>query len=698
VAAARLERLQRVTEALSEAITPPDVARIIIEQMIEALAADQVVLSVACADNPAMLEVMSVRGVRPERMAPGKRFSQDLEVPGAQAYRTRTPVWAHSREELVTQFPKLALTPEDQTQASATLPLLARGRALGVIGFGFHAPRTFSAEERNLLQSLARQSALALERALLYEAERSAREALHEAHHTLQALIHASPAAMMLVEQDGTVRLWNPAAERIFGWRAEEVLGRVLPTVPEDRREEFHDNLARLARGESLLAVETLRQRRNGSLIHVSVWATTVRITGQQPQALCIIVDISERKRAEQARRFLEEASAALASSLEHEVGLERLAQLAVPAYADGCYIYRVEEDGAVSCVAAACTEGHPPLDRVPRTLLPESSALARVLTSGQPELCLDHVPEPSSPQGPPPMPCELAGRSYLCVPLQVRGQVLGALSFISSRSNYDAQDLELVQELARRASLALDNARLYREARNAIRLREEFLSIASHELKTPTTTLQLHVQSLLGALARNPAALAPERLRHSLETVERQVKRQTKLVNEMLDVSRLSAGRLELDLEPLDLTALVREVAERFEPELARCGSPLTLHAPTPVIGRWDRSRLDQVVTNLISNAVKYGQGNPIVLSCEQAEGRARITVQDKGIGISPEHMARVFGRFERAVSERHYGGFGLGLWIARQLVEALGGRITVASELGVGSTFTVELPCAQP
>jgi signal transduction histidine kinase len=134
--------------------------------------------------------------------------------------------------------------------------------------------------------------------------------------------------------------------------------------------------------------------------------------------------------------------------------------------------------------------------------------------------------------------------------------------------------------------------------------------------------------------------------------------------------------------------------VVERFAPELARTGSRLTLHAPAPVTGHWDRARLDQVVTHLVSNAVKYGQGNPIQLTVEAHEGLVRLVVQDAGIGIAPEHQGRVFGRFERAVSERNYGGFGLGLWMTQQVVTAMGGRITLDSQLGVGSTFTVELP----
>ena len=267
-------------------------------------------------------------------------------------------------------------------------------------------------------------------------------------------------------------------------------------------------------------------------------------------------------------------------------------------------------------------------------------------------------------------------------------------LSLATSRRLYDMQDLALAEELARQTALAIDNARLYHEAQQAVRLREEFLSIASHELKTPISALQLQVQSLLSTLARSPTGPSPERLRRSLETVDRQVRRQTQLINDLLDVSRISAGRLLLRPEPMELSSLVHEVSERFEPELTRSGSPLRLHMSGETGGQWDRLRLDQVVTNLLSNAVKYGRGNPIQLETETAGGLVRLSVKDGGIGIAAEDLTRLFNRFERAVSERNYGGFGLGLWITRQIVEAMGGRIHVTSQLGVGSTFTVELP----
>ncbi|MFP2932793.1 ATP-binding protein [Pyxidicoccus sp. 3LG] len=242
---------------------------------------------------------------------------------------------------------------------------------------------------------------------------------------------------------------------------------------------------------------------------------------------------------------------------------------------------------------------------------------------------------------------------------------------------------------------LAEANDRLYQASREAVRLRDEFISVASHELRTPLTPITLKVQALRRHARSAPAGSLPvDKVEPVLEAVSLQVKRLTRLVDDLLEVSRISAGHLEVHPEPMELTALLREVTTSLEPECTRAGCRLVLHAPLAVTGHWDRPRLEQVLNNLLSNALKYGAGRPIHVRAEAVGRDAVITVRDEGIGITPEALPRVFGKFERAVSERHYGGLGLGLFIARQLVEAHGGTIRVESQPGQGACFEVVLP----
>ncbi|HET9036214.1 MAG TPA: PAS domain S-box protein [Myxococcaceae bacterium] len=229
---------------------------------------------------------------------------------------------------------------------------------------------------------------------------------------------------------------------------------------------------------------------------------------------------------------------------------------------------------------------------------------------------------------------------------------------------------------------------------RDALAARDTFLSVASHELRTPLTPLSLKLEMLArearGAL---PSPFA-QRVIGYTDATRRQVSRLSSLVSDLLDVSRIAAGRFTVVREPVDLAAVVREVVARAEPQAHRAGSRLSLDAPETLETESDRLRFDQVVTNLVDNAIKYGDGKPIEVRLSSEPGWAVLTVIDEGIGIDPEKLDVIFGRYERAVSERHYGGLGLGLYISRTVVEAMGGTVSAESERGAGSTFEVRLP----
>lgn len=265
------------------------------------------------------------------------------------------------------------------------------------------------------------------------------------------------------------------------------------------------------------------------------------------------------------------------------------------------------------------------------------------------------------------------------------------------SKVTRDLTERKQAEEELRRANQELDRRVRARtaELEKALAARDEFVSIASHELKTPLTALRLQAQILLRNIQkRDSPTVSPELLTQFAQQIDQQIDRLTRLVEDMLDISRIQLGKLSTRPEPTDLGQLVRSVADRFYLQLKAARCDLRLALQEPILGNWDPGRIEQVVLNLLSNAVKYGPGKPIVIEAFARVDAAIIRVCDQGIGIAPENQERIFERFERAIAPNQTSGLGLGLYIAREIVRAHGGKITVESALGRGSCFEVELP----
>jgi signal transduction histidine kinase len=416
-------------------------------------------------------------------------------------------------------------------------------------------------------------------------------------------------------------------------------------------------------------------------------------------RALREATDRRARERDNQGAHFLAQASALLAENLDYRSSLQQVARLMVPAFADWCAVDIVDEAGQLQRLTLVEGDGvsgppHLPVDG--RLGAAQLAAAARSRLIGLVDE--QNVPDPAERASFD----QLGVRSYVAVPVLARGAVLGALTLASSRPEriYDATDLAFAEELARRVGFAVDNARLFDRTQEAVRLRDDFLSVASHELRTPLTTIQLQLQSLLAAAsAGKPSVVQPSdepKLRRAVRSTERL----SDLVDTLVDVSRIASGNLPLSRVRVDLVAAARRVVERFNEASGRAEAPLRLQAPDgePIVGHWDRERIEQVIGNLLANALKYGAGKPIDLELSSREGWAEIGVRDRGMGIAAVDLERIFGRFERAVSVRNYGGLGLGLYMTREIVRSHGGSIHATSTPGEGATFTVRLPLGSP
>lgn len=415
-------------------------------------------------------------------------------------------------------------------------------------------------------------------------------------------------------------------------------------------------------------------------------------------------------ERAERQSSFLARTSQILAETLDYKDTASRLVNACVPYAGDWCAVWTKHDDGKV-CLSAIAAKNPLPEDfdkrirdycfdpratgGIGNTLLLGKPILQEMLGRASEKERLSTIGSTSITDL--AIIDALGLDSFVAVPLVVHGRILGALALARGADcqPLTGSDLALAENLARHAGLALANARLYEQAQDAIIARDDFLSIASHELRTPCTSLRLGIEVLLRhASQESLARLSPSFLERMLVTTDRQSKHLLYLIDRLLDVSRFDSGHLDLNLDETDLSTIVQESVNALREEATRAGSDVSVRVDGRAAGMWDRTRITQVCTNLLTNAIKYGQGKPIALRVWSNGCEAFLSVEDQGIGIPTDQQSRIFGRFERAVSPRHYGGLGLGLYICRQIVEAHGGKIDLSSIDGGGTRFTVMLP----
>jgi PAS domain S-box-containing protein len=473
--------------------------------------------------------------------------------------------------------------------------------------------------------------------------------------------------AIFMLDPQGRIMSWNPGAERIKGYHADEIIGQHFTRfyTPEDLligRPQAH---LRRAAEEGRVEYEGWRVRKDGSLFWANVVLSAMRDGAGQLRGFAKVTrDLTERRMAEEQLRQSEERFRLMVEGVKDyaifmldpagyvvtwNVGAERIKG------------YRAEE-----IIGQHFTRFYPEEDvRAGKCDL----KLGGALREGRFEDEGWRVRKDGS---------RFWANVVITTIRDSLGQHVGFAKVtrdLTARRRQEQERLELAQ------------------AQEAIRLRDEFLSVASHELKTPLTSLQLQLQSV-----REQGDALGQRLVNRIERAARSAERLSDLIESLLDVSRISAGQFNLSPQRFDLSEAVRESAERLREAATRAGCQLIVRAEHETVGTWDRLRLEQVVSNLVSNAIKYAAQSPIEVSLGQREDTAVLQVQDRGPGIPEEALLRIFDRFERATDARHYGGLGLGLYVVREIVQAHGGKVAVHNLPEGGACFTVQLPLTSP
>ncbi|WP_368670926.1 PAS domain S-box protein [Myxococcus sp. AM010] len=532
-----------------------------------------------------------------------------------------------------------------------------------------------------------------------------AEEVLRNSEERFRTAFEDAPIGMALVGLDGRFLNVNGSMCDIVGYPPEELLTRTVRdlTWPEDLELDVV-NAQRLLDGDVRSFQREKRYlHKQGHLVSVLLTSSLVRDAQGRPlHFIAQVQDISERKQLEQALRFLAEAGPQLARFLEPRATLATVTRLAVPALADWCVVDLLDDNGqltAVECLAASPEKSrllHELLTTYPHDPSRQGDIVAGVLRTGRPVLLPPSPARAFEAAAEDDRHLELLRRlapvSGLVVPLRARERVLGAIILWTSESgrHYGARDLALAEELASRAALAIDNARLHEKSAQATRLRDEVLRIVAHDLRTPLNVIALSAGTLL---KRTPEQRATDT--RPLESIRKAVDRANRLIQDLLDVARLDAGHLPMERGPLETGALVREAVDLHRALAEARAIQLTADVPQaspPVLA--DHGRVLQIFSNLLGNALKFTPEGGRISVRAVPEGRMmRFSVRDTGCGIPTEHQPHLFEAFWQARAGSKDGA-GLGLAIVKGLVDAHGGRVWVESQPGVGSTFSFTLP----
>ena len=647
------------------------------------------------------------------------RAAVDGHSPWSVDETAATPLMVSDVESDVSLAAYLPVFQRESIRALAFVPLQFGTRLLGKFMLYYREPHAFSETEIATAQQIADYVAFALEHhriAVALESRLDVERDLRERAESEAALRQTNERRLALALAAGRMGAWDWDIESgRVSWSAELELihglepgsfGGTFDAVRRDVHPADADRLsamitAALAAPDSTYEIEYRIVRPDGTLRWLGATGRViVDGHGRPVRMVGICRDVTDSKRAEDARRFLAEASHVLATTLAPETIVDNLAQLVVPSLADWCIVQVTDLEGRLHPVEIV----HWQRERI--ALMDEflrrwpsrpdtHGSAAFVSSTGQamliPRITEDMLRERADQDATPlRLLRELRLHSAITVPLQARGRTLGALTLLSAESEqvYDEADLRFVEDFASRAALAIDNAQLYAEAQSAIKARDEMVAVVSHDLRDPLQTI-----SAAAAVLRRELQSAENA--ETLESIAVAGMQMRRLVQDLLDISLIEAGRLAINEEQVDLRDLLREAQTLLQPQVEAANVRIETRVPVdfPAIAI-DRHRILQVLVNLIGNALKFGAaGGLVVLGAEQEERSVRIWVEDSGVGISPDQLDHVFDRFWRG-NRYHDSGAGLGLAVAKGIVEAHGGKIGVTSRPGTGSTFFFTLP----
>jgi PAS domain S-box-containing protein len=565
----------------------------------------------------------------------------------------------------------------------------------------------------------------------LAQAKRSQRRS----EQRIRRLLDANVIGVVIWDSEGRIQDANEAFLELVGYSREEVLSGSISwreMTPPDLRHLDERALAEIEATGRCTPFEKEYISKGG--IRVPVLMGSASFGGPGPgrhEGVAFILDLREQVRLRAARdellmkeqraridtelanarlALLVHGSRRLARTMTIDDTLTTLAEAVVPALADWSYVAHRGRNGDPWLVASACSDPNKrDLLRRLHGCRPDPEApdgAPRVFRTGQLAVYENISAEQLWSAGtswpvvgtrdPEHLGVirELGMKSLLCVPIRGRDGVDAVAMMVaaSDPNRYSSDDVILAEDLAARAAVALENGRLLAEALESIQARDTILSVAAHELRTPLTSLRLQVGMLRKAAEGGP--LQPDAALPAIRSAETQAQRLSTLVDSLLDVARVSTGRMTISAERMDMAEVVVDTATSMAADCDRAGCALDIAVSEQVMGVWDRARMEQVLRNLLSNAIKFGARRPIEVRVEATAEKVRISVRDHGIGLSREDQSRIFDRFERAVSPRHYGGLGLGLYISAQILRVHGGSLRVESEPGQGACFIVELP----